>query len=1521
MRMKKFLTFLLTLAMVVSLLPATAFAANNTATTMRLAKTQGTVAVTNVTGKKVKQTSNMKLYNGYKLKTGAKSYAWISLDDTKVAKLDANSAVSVQKSGQKLTLYLSSGNLFFNVKESLKGSESLHIKTSTMTTGIRGTSGCVRVINPRVSEIHLLTGRIEVFAEHPELNLTKSEVLTAGTMATSLIDQEAMQLTGEQVEIIVKELDEHTVCGNCATEVAEDPALQERIEAETDLDVEEIVENAEEKLEEDEQAAEEKQEEIEEAVDNQVLPEDVDPYFEEEASSGGGGGGSAAEPANVITVTDWQKFVAALTEFNDKAVDTEIRLAADIQPDTGVTTMPEVADNGAALTLNLQEYGLSIPQPLVNHGNLTITNVDGYITAHDFENWTSSKDIVQNYGTLTHLAGQIQMPGGYNGVNNQGTYTLNGGTFERFAESDTDPNSAVQNSGTFYMQDGAVTWPVTNNGTATISGGAVSHVIVNNDTMTISGGALTDNAGFNGNWVQNNGEMDITGGTFTYHGRTDLMEGSISIASGAELNITGGTFTDEGVLIGNKGGTFRMTGGQMTVSSASADRDIEAYYDAAGGTATIGGNAIITIDVSSAQSIVMEQLNAIQLVDPAAELTMTGGTIEVNGLENENTVCGVRVADGTFQMTGGTIIVNTSGTGVLNNDTAELSGGTIAVRDTAKTAIAVSTSGELKTDGNVSISASGINTGIYASNGTLELADGRVRANGDSIAVVLRESGGTVVPNVIRPIGASITWGGSSFTTTIYENGVEVESFAGINFSGDGEDHLMQPLLTMMDTLDPGAEKNELGVVDPETGREEVTVEYMYEVNFIDMYGKLQDVSQPVSDARDILEAIEQFNSGMADSTLTLQNDIEITLDDIADYGDSRIENTASTLTIDLAGNTLTLQNQLFVAERASLKITDSASGGMVTGTIDPLISGEGTFELEDGTLETTGANAVKSTGDVIISGGVINVTQTNATGVSIGSGGSLSMTAGAINQTTAATYSKAIVLFNGSTAEVTGGSLNQEVGDATGIMMGEEGGTAPELTFGGTARINVSDSGNGIVNNYGTVEMTGGTIQLNNVPSKGISSEEGTVEMTGGEIILVGSSNSSVNYGIYGNNTKITLDGGTVRESGDTTYSQNCAVYANGGKLDLTSGAVSVNYGQGVSVSSVGIMTLGSAAVTGLEYEDLLVTGDLDETGYTYAGPDGSGFYTLTEEEGSSVNEYTVGSAEELVTAFEDTATKEGLFSITLTNDISMENVTLEDNTVVAYEALAAAYGAEVELDLNGNTLYLQKTLDNAGNLTITGNGNITNVSGETVTPLVQNNTNGTLIIDGATITNNTNSACTAVKTNGNMTLKNGTISTTAADSYAVEVTNKIFTMEGGTITSAGNTSNGVHVDSAEFVMKNGTISTTGTGAACVQTTTGSTMTMNGGELIVAADTNGYGIQQLSNSENLYMTDGTITVNDGYGVYTYGRAEITGGSITVAEGAVGVHNNGTGTVTVTDGILTGTGTLTSGVVTIDPGV
>ncbi|MBQ7103355.1 MAG: FecR domain-containing protein, partial [Anaerotignum sp.] len=451
MRMKKFLTFLLTFAMVVSLLPAAAFAANNTATTMRLAKTQGTVAVTNATGKQVTQTSNMKLYNGYQIKTGAKSYAWISLDDTKAAKLDANSVVSVQKSGQKLTLYLSSGNIFFNVKEKLSGGESFHIKTSTMTTGIRGTSGCVRVVNPRVTEIHLLTGEINVYTENPELHISKTAVLTAGQKATSLIAEEAVAATGEQADIIIETLTSHEVCGNCSVEIAADPELVERIEEEAPhLLPEKIADEAEDRLEADEEAAEEKQAAIEEAVNNQTLPEDVDPYFEKEEAGGGGGGGSSAS-VDENTVYEWDKLIEKINEFNAGTEDMTITLgenlpnAADLTRGTPLDVLPAVENAaGKTLTLNLSNYILGLNDTLVNETPLIITNADGYIGL--LNGYNSANVAITNRDTLTLKNGTILTYGGNTGLQNDpgATFKMQGGSFEvGFIDADPATNELV----------------------------------------------------------------------------------------------------------------------------------------------------------------------------------------------------------------------------------------------------------------------------------------------------------------------------------------------------------------------------------------------------------------------------------------------------------------------------------------------------------------------------------------------------------------------------------------------------------------------------------------------------------------------------------------------------------------------------------------------------------------------------------------------------------------------------------------------------------------------------------------------------------------------------------------------------------------------------------------------------------------------------------------------------------------------------------------------------------------------
>lgn len=334
MRMKKILVFILVFLCVIGMCSVSTFAESDTAAIMRIEKMQGSVKVTNYTGKTITKTKKMKLYNGYKIKTGAKSYVWISLDDTKVAKLDANSCVEVQKKDKKITLYLSSGNIFFNAKEPLKSNENLHIKTSTLAIGVRGTSGCVTVVNARVSEIDLLTGKLEIVTEHPVAGIKKTATMRPGQTATSKIDQEAMAVSGEMVNISIKALTVDDVCDNCAIEIADDPALAERIQKEApQLQPSKIVESAEKKLAEDELADEEKQKAIDEAVRGQNLPKDVIYKTEEEETD------SSAEDTFENTVFA-EEFSDPVDMVDDVTVESEVE---DIYMEDEVFVPAEVA--------------------------------------------------------------------------------------------------------------------------------------------------------------------------------------------------------------------------------------------------------------------------------------------------------------------------------------------------------------------------------------------------------------------------------------------------------------------------------------------------------------------------------------------------------------------------------------------------------------------------------------------------------------------------------------------------------------------------------------------------------------------------------------------------------------------------------------------------------------------------------------------------------------------------------------------------------------------------------------------------------------------------------------------------------------------------------------------------------------------------------------------------------------------------------------------------------------------------
>ena len=82
--------------------------------------------------------------------------------------------MEIKKSGKKLEVSLTSGQIYFNVTEPLKVDESLNIRTSTMVTGIRGSFGWVNL-----TRMGLMHGHVTLTCTNPETGETRvTEVYT-----------------------------------------------------------------------------------------------------------------------------------------------------------------------------------------------------------------------------------------------------------------------------------------------------------------------------------------------------------------------------------------------------------------------------------------------------------------------------------------------------------------------------------------------------------------------------------------------------------------------------------------------------------------------------------------------------------------------------------------------------------------------------------------------------------------------------------------------------------------------------------------------------------------------------------------------------------------------------------------------------------------------------------------------------------------------------------------------------------------------------------------------------------------------------------------------------------------------------------------------------------------------------------------------------------------------------------------------------------------------------------------------
>ena len=152
------------------------------AKTMRLLRVEGTVTIEDQKGGTKPVADNVRFQSGDALSTGSDGVASVGLDDKKIVTLNNDSRAEFVKNGKHLELKLTKGALFFNVTEKLRSDEKFEIKTSTMTAGIKGTSGIVyydESDNNRET-IAITDGAVEISATNPETGETKTARVEGG---------------------------------------------------------------------------------------------------------------------------------------------------------------------------------------------------------------------------------------------------------------------------------------------------------------------------------------------------------------------------------------------------------------------------------------------------------------------------------------------------------------------------------------------------------------------------------------------------------------------------------------------------------------------------------------------------------------------------------------------------------------------------------------------------------------------------------------------------------------------------------------------------------------------------------------------------------------------------------------------------------------------------------------------------------------------------------------------------------------------------------------------------------------------------------------------------------------------------------------------------------------------------------------------------------------------------------------------------------------------------------------------
>ncbi len=203
------------------------------ANTMRLLRVEGTVNIESGNGGTKPVLDNIRFQSGDALNTGADGLASVGLDDSKIVTLQNDSRAEFSKSGKRLELKLTKGALFFNVTEKLNDDETFEIKTSTMTAGIRGTSGYVYYDDEGRDSLVITDGVVIVTAINPETGEKKYAEVRGGQNITVYLYSDRTQ---DSVEFEITDVSENDLPAFPLQMLAENDELMNRVCAFTGWD-------------------------------------------------------------------------------------------------------------------------------------------------------------------------------------------------------------------------------------------------------------------------------------------------------------------------------------------------------------------------------------------------------------------------------------------------------------------------------------------------------------------------------------------------------------------------------------------------------------------------------------------------------------------------------------------------------------------------------------------------------------------------------------------------------------------------------------------------------------------------------------------------------------------------------------------------------------------------------------------------------------------------------------------------------------------------------------------------------------------------------------------------------------------------------------------------------------------------------------------------------------------------------------------------------------------------------------